>query len=226
MGKMNGIERWEKIPKTINLFVSDRGRILSMAQGSPKIVLGKSSVKGYLRFRVNGKAEFIHRIVANLFLPPPKEGQTQINHINGIKTDNRAVNLVWCTPSENLQHSYEVLGRKGAWSGKKRGCPSEKTRERISIANKNFFRRNPEVVERIRKANIGKFTLGKNPRAIQTVCYETGEVFSCGKEAAIRLGVPVCCISQAIHKGSLVAGKYHFYQIKRNPKTKGENKND
>ena len=222
----DSIERWEKIPETQNLFVSDRGRILSMAKGSPRIVLGKVNSKGYLRFILNGRAEFIHRIVARLFLPSPQEGQTQINHINGIKSDNRAVNLEWCTPSENLQHSYDSLGRKGAWSGKKRGTPSIETRRRISISNKDYYKRNPAVVERMSKANMGKYILGKNPHAIKTVCYETGEVFSCGKEAAIRFGVPLCCISQSIHKGSLVAGKYHFYQIKKDNRNKGEEKND
>ena len=219
----NDLEIWEKVPNTKNLFVSNRGRILSMAEGNPKIVSGQTNARGYLRFKVNGKAEFIHRIVASVFLPPPREEQTQVNHINGMPSDNRAVNLEWCTAGENLQHSYDVLGRKGAWSGKKRSTPSMETRMRISIGNKNYYKRNPDAVKRLSMMNRGKSTLGKNPRAIPTACYETGEVFSCGKEAAIKFGIPLSCISQSIHKGCAVAGKYHFYQIKKVPKNKGEN---
>ena len=209
-----GQEIWEKIPNTTNLFVSDKGRILTMAMGIPKLVSGKKNEKGYVRFRYNKKAVFVHRIVAEVFLPKPKENQTQINHINGDKSDNRAINIQWCTPSENLRHSYEVLGRKGAWLGKKMRPVSEEQRIRQSRLMKEYYKNNPDVKKRMSENRKGRLTLGNNPRAIATVCYETGEVFSCGKEASIKLGVPLCCISQSIHKGSLVAGKYHFYQLK------------
>ena len=47
-----------------------------------------------------------HVIMAEVFLPPKKEEQTQINHINGIKTDNRAENLEWCTGQYNIRHAW------------------------------------------------------------------------------------------------------------------------
>lgn len=52
------------------------------------------------------KTVSVHRLVAGAFLLQ-KEGQTQVNHINCNKADNRAVNLEWCTPEENRVHAKQ-----------------------------------------------------------------------------------------------------------------------
>lgn len=53
----------------------------------------------------------VHRMVAKCFIENPLT-KPQINHINGIRYDNRAENLEWCTAKENTLHSYRVNGRK------------------------------------------------------------------------------------------------------------------
>lgn len=72
------------------------------------------TANGYTRVQLflHGKKKnhFIHRLVATAFLENPKN-KTQVNHINGEKTNNCITNLEWSTPSENGKHSYKVLGR-------------------------------------------------------------------------------------------------------------------
>lgn len=57
----------------------------------------------------------MHRAVATHFLGAP-EGSDElvVNHMNGIKTDNRVENLEWMTYSENTRHAYAtgLAGKK------------------------------------------------------------------------------------------------------------------
>jgi hypothetical protein len=70
---------------------------------------------GYMRIPlcnvVNGKAVqvkvMVHRLVATAFIPNT-ECKTSVNHIDGIKSNNKVENLEWCTRSENTIHAYRT----------------------------------------------------------------------------------------------------------------------
>lgn len=101
--------------------ISSLGRLRSIK--SDKILTGCVTIWGYKRYQLcrgHGKKDHklisAHRIVAEHFIDNP-ENKSCVNHINGIKLDNRVENLEWCTYSENIQHAYDT-GLKSVPTGK------------------------------------------------------------------------------------------------------------
>lgn len=48
----------------------------------------------------------VHTLVALCYLPTPRPDQTQVNHKNKRRSDNRLENLEWVSPSENMRHAF------------------------------------------------------------------------------------------------------------------------
>jgi hypothetical protein len=60
-----------------------------------------------IRYGKISKPYRVHRLIAETFIPNT-ENKSNINHINGIKTDNSINNLEWCTQKENMIHAFNT----------------------------------------------------------------------------------------------------------------------
>lgn len=108
---MTNQEEWRTIRGYEGRYaVSSAGAVMSMdyaGTGLPGI-MRTSLARGYARLSLGGRKSFsVHQLVAEAFIGKRPAG-VQVNHRNGIKTDNRAANLEYVTPSENMKHAHRT----------------------------------------------------------------------------------------------------------------------
>ncbi len=92
--------------------VSRNGEIINIETGKHKAQHISNSGYWYISLWKDGKSKscFVHRIVAEAFVPNPNK-KPEVNHKDGNKLNNRADNLEWVTGAENKRHCREVLGK-------------------------------------------------------------------------------------------------------------------
>ncbi len=87
-------------------YVSNLGRCM----GKRGILKPEEHTSGYLRIAFSRYGRFyVHRLVAEYFIKNDNTEKNIVNHIDGDKRNNKAENLEWVTPSENLIHHYKSI---------------------------------------------------------------------------------------------------------------------
>lgn len=113
------MEEWKDIEGYEGYYqVSNYGRVKSLKRNylghdivHQEIILKPwLASRGYFYVNLSGTHHCIHRLVSKAFISN-LDNKPQVNHINGVKTDNRPENLEWCNASDNLIHAYKIGSR-------------------------------------------------------------------------------------------------------------------
>lgn len=187
------MEIWKPIEGTEGIYeVSNTGKVRNINYrgcGYTRYLKISTNDWGYnyVIIKRNGKRgkQMIHRLLAEIFIPNPDE-KPEVNHIDGVKTNNCIDNLEWVTKSENVQHAYDTG------------------------LNENNRKRATEHMR-----NIQRIAVEKNKRKIVAIDNKTGNRtnFDSIEEACSKLGVHSGNIYKVIKNKRNHTGGYKFEYI-------------
>lgn len=197
-------EIWKDIPEYEGLYqISNLGNVRSQHSNKMngqkpgkllKITLMKSGYMSLeLRMSDTNKRHLVHRLIAESFISNP-DNKPIVNHINGIKTDNRIENLEWCTQSENIRHAIDTGLIKGPF-GPVKGTKPWNTGKLLSEEHR----------DKLSKAKLGKPSLKKR-KVIDT---STGIIYDGIQEAADAFGVKYSNMCAKLYKKNKVNLKFY-----------------
>lgn len=126
------------MPRTLTIDdyeITREGEVINKHSG--RVLKGQPNGKGYLRVSIGGKLTFIHRLVAEKYVPNP-DNKAQVNHKDGNKLNNCADNLEWVSNQENRNHAVQ----KGLQAhGESHG------QAKLTLSDVKVIRQHPEMDE-------------------------------------------------------------------------------
>ena len=155
-------EIWKDIPNYEGVYqVSNLGRVKSLKFGRDKILKPQEDGGGYMQvglWKEGGVKKLkVHRLVMHLFIGA---SDLQVNHKNGIKTDNCLENLEYCTGSQNVQHAFDIglssKGEKHYASKLTRACA-----ERIKYGHQGMTQQEIAKIYGVNKQQVYSIRSGK-----------------------------------------------------------------
>lgn len=157
--EISDMGRLRYVPKTVMRYRKDTSRSHEV-RIKGKTTIGTVSGHGYAHTKLwkDGESRPVkmHRLVAIAFVPNPYN-LPQVNHKDGVKTNNKAENLEWCDNSYNQKHAnaHGLTNRKGE---RQNTC---KIKEADVLEIREFYSKNPTAFRKIyaEKLNITATTV-------------------------------------------------------------------
>lgn len=100
---------WKDIPDFKGLYQASRDGYIRNTKTLHVLKTDKKiNNAGYMNVTLGKFYKDVHVLIALTFIGPKPSPTHQVNHINANKLDNRASNLEWVTPKENIAHMIKA----------------------------------------------------------------------------------------------------------------------